>query len=260
MKKIGFIGMGNMARAIAKGVVNGGAAEPEALSAYAPHYDRLNEFCAPLGIHACRSVFELLERSDAVVMAVKPYVVEGVLAEIREALKGKAVLSVVAGYTCARYRPLVDESVRVQYIMPNTPCGVGAGMLLFEEETTLTDSEREEAVKLFSALGAVETLPSRLMGAAMAISGCGPAFVAMMIEAMADAGVKHGLPRATAYRLASQTAVGTGRLQLETGMHPGEIKDGVCSPGGTTIRGVEALEACGMRHAFWEAVNATLRG
>ena len=115
-------------------------------------------------------------------------------------------------------------------------------------------------MKLFSALGAVETLPSRLMGAAMAISGCGPAFVAMMIEAMADAGVKHGLPRATAYRLASQTAVGTGRLQLETGMHPGEIKDGVCSPGGTTIRGVEALEACGMRHAFWEAVNATLKG
>ena len=209
-------------------------------------------------MHACRSVDELLSQVDTVVMAVKPYVVEGVLAEIRDALKGKAMLSVVAGYTCRRYRPLVDESVRVQYVMPNTPCSVGAGMLLFEQESTLRDDEREAAVKLFRALGEVEILPTHLMDAAMAVSGCGPAFVAMMIEAMADAGVKYGLPRATAYKLASQTALGTGKMQIETGMHPGVIKDGVCSPGGTTIRGVEALEACGMRHAMFEAVKATL--
>lgn len=258
MERIGFIGMGNMARAIAGGFVAGGAARAESLYAFAPHYDRLCAFADPLGMHACRSVDELLSQVDTVVMAVKPYVVEGVLAEIREALKGKAMLSVVAGYTCRRYRPLVDESVRVQYIMPNTPCSVGAGMLLFEQESTLRDDEREAAVKLFRALGEVEILPTHLMDAAMAVSGCGPAFVAMMIEAMADAGVKYGLPRATAYRLASQTALGTGRMQLETGMHPGVIKDGVCSPGGTTIRGVEALEACGLRHAMFEAVKATL--
>jgi len=257
MKKIGFIGMGNMARAIAQGFIAGGAAAAEDLYAYAPHYDKLEAFCKPLGIHACRSVSELLESVDTVVMAVKPYVVEGVLAEIREALKGKAMLSVVAGYTCEKYRSLVDESVRVQYIMPNTPCMVGEGMLLFEQENTLTADELRQAVEMFKALGEVEILPTHLMAPAMGISGCGPAFVAMMIEALADAGVKYGLPRAVAYRLASQTLLGTGKMQLETGMHPGEIKDGVCSPAGTTIRGVEALEACGVRHAFMEAVRAT---
>ena len=260
MKKIGFIGMGNMARAIAEGFVKGGAAAAEDLYGYAPRYERLKGFCDSIGMHACRSVEELLGQVDTVVMAVKPYVVEDVLDEIRDLLKGKAMLSVVAGYTCERYRSLVDESVRVQYIMPNTPCMVGAGMLLFEQETTLTDAERAESVRMFEALGEVEILPTHLMSPAMGISGCGPAFVAMMIEALADAGVKYGLPRPVAYRLASQTALGTGKMQLETGMHPAAIKDGVCSPAGTTIRGVEALEANGMRHAFMEAVKATQQG
>lgn len=257
MKKIGFIGMGNMARAIAEGVVKGGAIAAENLYGFAPRYERLKEFCDSIGMHACKSVGELLGQVDTIVMAVKPYVVEGVLSEIREPLKGKAMLSVVAGYTCAKYCPLVDESVRIQYIMPNTPCMVGAGMLLFEQESTLTDSERAEAMRMFETLGEVEILPTHLMAPAMGISGCGPAFVAMMIEALADAGVKYGLPRAVAYRLASQTALGTGKMQLETGMHPAAIKDGVCSPAGTTIRGVEALEANGMRRAFMEAVRAT---
>lgn len=257
MKKIGFIGMGNMARAIAGGFAAAGVVKPMDMFGYAPRYERLKEFTDSIGMNACKSVFELLEQVDTVVMAVKPYVVEGVLAEIREALKGKAVLSVVAGYTCGKYRPLVDESVRVQYIMPNTPCLVGAGMLLFEQENTLTADELVQAAELFRALGEVEILPTRLMAPAMGISGCGPAFMAMVIEALGDAGVKYGLPRATAYRLAAQTMLGTGKMQLETGMHPGVIKDGVCSPAGTTIRGVEALEACGVRHAFMEAVKAT---
>lgn len=258
MKKIGFIGMGNMARAIAGGFAAAGAVRPEDMYGYAPRYERLKEFTDSIGMNACRSVFELLEQVDTVVMAVKPYVVEGVLAEIRDALKGKAMLSVVAGYTCEKYRPLVDESVRVQYIMPNTPCLVGAGMLLFEKENTLTADELAQAVEMFRAVGEVEILPTHLMAPAMGISGCGPAFMAMVIEALGDAGVKYGLPRVTAYRLASQTMLGTGKMQLETNMHPGEIKDGVCSPAGTTIKGVEALEACGVRHAFIEAVKATM--
>lgn len=258
MKKIGFIGMGNMARAIAGGFAAAGVVAPEDMYAFAPRYERLKEFADSIGMNACRTVFELLEQVDTVVMAVKPYVVEGVLSEVREVLKGKAMLSVVAGYTCEKYRGLVDESVRVQYIMPNTPCMVGEGMLLFEQENTLTPEELAQAVGMFRALGEVEVLPTHLMTPAMGISGCGPAFVAMMIEALGDAGVKYGLPRAVAYRLAAQTALGTGKMQLETGMHPGEIKDGVCSPAGTTIRGVEALEACGVRHAFMEAVKAAV--
>lgn len=257
MKKIGFIGMGNMARAIAGGFAAAGAVAAEDMYGYAPRYERLKAFTDSIGMHACRSLEELLSEADTVVMAVKPYIVEGVLAQARDLLKGKAILSVVAGYTCEKYRPLVDGSVRIQYIMPNTPCLVGAGMLLFEQENTLTEDEHAQALAMFRALGEVEILPTHLMAPAMGISGCGPAFIAMVIEALGDAGVKYGLPRATAYRLASQTVLGTGKMQLATGMHPGEIKDGVCSPAGTTIKGVEALEASGARHAFMEAVRAT---
>ena len=258
MKKIGFIGMGNMARAIAEGFVKGKAANAEDLYAYAPHFDKLKSFCAPLGICACKSVAEMLQQVDTVIMAVKPYVVEGVIAEVKEQLKGKAVLSVVAGYTCGKYGTLLDESTRVQYIMPNTPCMVGEGVLLFEEENTLTGEELAQAKGMFEALGEVVSLGTHLMNAGMAISGCGPAFVAMMIEALADAGVKYGLPRPTAYRLASKTLSGTGEMQLKTGMHPGVIKDGVCSPAGTTIRGVEALERAGLRAAMLDAVQAVM--
>ena len=259
MERIGFIGMGNMARAIAEGFLRSGAVPAERMSACAKRFDRLEAYCAPKGIHPCRDAAEVIARSDAVIVAVKPYLVEEVLRGHTDALKDKVVLSVATGWTHAKYRALLDASTRVQYIMPNTPCGVGEGVLLFEEEHSLTEDEHAEAERLFSALGVVQELPTHLMGAATAITGCGPAFAAMMIEALADGGVKHGLPRATAYRLASQMLIGTGKLQLATGAHPGAMKDAVCSPAGTTIRGVEALEANGFRHAVIEAVSATLK-
>ena len=256
--KLGFIGMGNMARAIVSGVVAAGTVAPSSISAYAPTYSKLSAFTAPLGVAACTTALDCVAASDVIIMAVKPYVLESVLAELRPALAGKVILSVVAGYDFARYTPLLDPTTRVQYIMPNTPCMVGSGVLLFEDANSLTPDEHAWAMSLFSALGEVVTLPTHLMPAGMAISGCGPAFVAMMIEALADAGVKYGLPRATAYRLASATALGTGKLQLDTNQLPAAIKDAVCSPAGTTIRGVHALEAHNMRHAFMEAVRATL--
>ena len=132
MKKIGFAGMGNMARAIARGLIEKGVCAPGDLCAYAPHYDKLKAFADETGIVACKSLTEMAERSDTVIMAVKPYMVERVLDELRDSLKGKALLSVAAGFTFERYRPLVDPSTRVQYIMPNTPCMVGEGVLLFE--------------------------------------------------------------------------------------------------------------------------------
>ena len=130
--------------------------------------------------------------------------------------------------------------------------------MLFEQATTLEAAERRELMDKFGVLGVVEELPSSLMSIGGTLSGCGPAFCALVIEAMADAGVKYGLPRATAYRLASKTLSGTGEMQLVTGTHPGVIKDGVCSPGGTTIRGVEALERAGLRAAFMDAVQAIM--
>ncbi len=258
MKKLGFIGMGNMGRAIASGLVKGGAIAAEDVYAYAPHWDKLSDYCAPLGIHACHSAAEVVENCDAVLLAVKPYVIEGAIAEIRDLLSGKAVISIALGYDLDRLRPLLPDTARVQFIMPNTPAMVGAGVLLFQQESTLEADERAELMGKFAALGEVIELPGHLMGIGGAVSGCGPAFCAMVIEALSDAGVKYGLPRATAYRLASQTLAGTGRMQLETNQHPGAIKDGVCSPGGTTIRGVEALERAGLRAAMLDAVQAVM--
>lgn len=258
MKKLGFIGMGNMGRAIAAGLVKGGAVAAADVRAYAPHWEKLREFCEPLGITACRSAAEAVEGADTVLVAVKPYVIEGALREMGDALAGKAVVSVALGYDCARLRPLLPQTARIQFVMPNTPALVGAGVLLFEQENTLYAAERAELMEKFAVLGTVAELPSHLMGIGGAISGCGPAFCAMVIEALADAGVKYGLPRATAYLLASQTLAGTGRMQLETGTHPGVLKDGVCSPGGTTIRGVEALERAGLRAAMFDAVQAVM--
>ena len=258
MKKLAFIGLGNMGRAICSGLIAGGAVAAEDVRGYAPHWDRLEAYARETGIAPCRSAQEAVEGADTVLIAVKPYVIEGVLAELRDALKGKALISVALGYDFARLRALVDESTRVQFVMPNTPAMVGAGVMLFEQASSLLPQERTEIMARFESLGVVEELPTHLMGIGGSVSGCGPAFCAMVIEALADAGVKYGLPRATAYRLASQTLAGTGKMQLATGQHPGAIKDGVCSPAGSTIRGLEALERAGLRAAMLDAIQATM--
>ena len=258
MKKLAFIGLGNMGRAICSGLIAGGAVAATDVRGYAPHWDRLAAYAAETGIAPCKSALEALDGADTVIIAVKPYVIEGVLSELREALKGKALISVALGYDFARLSALVDESTRVQFVMPNTPAMVGEGVMLFEQASSLLPQERGEIMARFETLGTVEELPTHLMGIGGSVSGCGPAFCAMVIEALADAGVKYGLPRDAAYLLASQTLAGTGRMQIETGMHPGAIKDGVCSPAGTTIRGVEALERAGLRAAMLDAIQATM--
>ncbi len=258
MRKLAFIGLGNMGRAICSGLIAGGAMAPENILGYAPHWDRLSAYAAETGIVPCHSAQEAVESADTVLIAVKPYVIESVLAQLKQVLRGKALVSVALGYDYQRLCKLVDENTRVQFVMPNTPAMVGAGVMLFEQACSLEANERKELMEKFSVLGVVEELPSHLMSIGGTLSGCGPAFCAMVIEAMADAGVKYGLPRDTAYRLASKTLSGTGEMQLTTRQHPGIIKDGVCSPGGTTIRGVEALERAGLRAAFLDAVQAIM--
>lgn len=244
-----------MARAIVEGWLRAGAVAPEDICAVAKRYDRLRAYAEETGIRAETSIRDVVRRAEAIVIAVKPDAVESVLSECG---CERPIFSVAAGWTCEKYKSVLGENARVQYILPNTPCRVGEGVMLFEEKNTLLSDERTAAEALFGAIGAVISLPERQMTAATAISGCGPAFLAMAIEALADAGVKYGVPREKAYRLASQTLVGTGRLQLETGLHPGEIKDQVSSPGGSTIRGVEALEAAGLRRALFAAVRAIM--
>ena len=190
-----------------------------------------------------------------IIAAVKPYLLEEVLAPLREDLRGKVVVSVAAGWIFARLSQLLGEGVRCLCAMPNTPALLGEGMTgAAWEEGSLTEEEESEIQAIFGACGRMVRVEERLMDAVGCVSGCSPAFVYMFIEALADGGVKYGLPRKTAYEMAAQAVLGSAKMVLETGKHPGQLKDEVCSPGGTTIAGVSALEegafrSCGIRAA-----------
>ncbi len=258
--RLGFLGFGAMGSALAEGLARFCPAVKEGsllLSAYAPHADKLKKRAGEIGVSVCASAQELAENCDRLVLAVKPDQVKSALLGLP--LEGKAVISVVNAWDLAMFRELLGDGVRVQCVMPNTPVSVGSGTVIFADEHSLTDDERRDAEEWFSSVGAVVSLPGAKMRAASAISGCGPAFLYMVIEALGDAGVKNGLKRADAYRLAAATLVGAGRMVLEGKGHPGELKDAVCSPGGTTIRGVAALEEAGMRAAFIRAVDAAAK-
>ena len=256
MKKIGFIGMGNMAKALASGFISSGMVAKEDVYAFAPHQEKLKKNSQEIGFTPCSDVETLVKSCDTIFMACKPYQIEVVLAQVKEQLKGKALVSVAINWDFEKYAQYVDPSTRVQYIMPNTPARVAEGVFLMETEGSLTKEEEEQLRALLGAIGTVVDLPGDRINAGSAITGCGPAFVNMMMEAMADAAVKHGIPRADAYKMVAQMVIGTGKLLLESGEHPGALKDAVCSPGGTTIRGVIALEHAGMRAAFMDAVDA----
>ena len=256
--KLGFIGMGNMATALARGFVASGKVQGGDLYAFDPASEKLAQMAAELGFTPVNSESELAQAADMVVMACKPYHVEGALAAMGKVLSGKALLSIALGWDHAKYREILGEDVRVQFVMPNTPAMVGEGTFLFEQTSSFTADELAFATDLLAAIGVVETLPSHLMGIGGALSGCGPAFVDLLIEAFADAGVYYGLPRDKAYKLVSQTVKGSAKLQQETGLHPGVLKDMVCSPAGSTIKGVAALEHAGLRSACLAAIEAIM--
>lgn len=259
MNSIGWIGMGNMAGAMARGLIASGAADAEHLFACARDWEKLNRNAADIGFTPVHSAAELIDAVDIVLVAIKPYQIEDVLPPLAERLRNKVVLSVAAGWDFERYESVLAPGTHHLYVMPNTPVSVCQGVLMLEERHSLSEAEFAAVRALLGHLGTVEILPTHLMSAGMTIAGCGPAFVAMMIEALGDAGVKYGLQRQTAYQLASQTLAGTGLMQLATGEHPGAMKDAVCSPGGTTIKGVTQLEKSGFRAAVLDAVDAILQ-
>lgn len=257
--RIGFIGFGNMAQAMARGLVNHAGVDGSRITACAAHFDKLKASCAEIGATPAATATEVAQASDLVMVAVKPYMVAEALSGAREALGGKAVVSVAAGLLFDFYEDLLGEGSHHLSTIPNTPIAVGAGVIATETHHSLTDDEWETFAQLFSPIALIEPVAGNLLSTASAVAGCGPAFAAMFLESLADGGVKNGLPRATAYRLAAQMMAGTAQLHLATGTHPGAMKDAVCSPGGTTIKGVAALEAAGMRSAVISAVDATLQ-
>lgn len=257
MKKIGFIGMGNIAGAIACGIVNSGFLNGQEMMAFDVVDSQLNKV-RELGFVIAENEVDVVKNSEIIFIGVKPQVVEQVLSPLKDELKNKAVISIVLGYDFEKYNQLLDASTRHIFVMPNTPALVLKGMSLLEAENSLTDTEFEFTKDLFSSIGEIEVVPSHLMGVGGSLSGCGPAFIYMVIEALADGAVKEGMPRAMAYKLASQTVLGSGTMQLKTGEHPGVLKDNVCSPGGSTIRGVEALEKGNIRASFIDAISSSL--
>lgn len=258
MENIGFIGMGNMAQAIAKGFIDSKKIAKEKIFAFAPNQQKLKTNAEKIGFTPVSDLVELVKKCGTLIIACKPYQIDDVLSQIKSHLAGKVLLSVAAGWVFDSFSSKLDKSVRIQCIMPNTPAMVGEGVLIFEKENSLEQTERKEITELFSTLGTVEELPSSLMGIGGAISGCGPAFMDMVMEAYADAAVKYGIARDTAYRLVSQTMLGSAKLQQVTGSHPGALKDAVCSPNGTTIRGVDSLEKNGLRGACISSIDAIM--
>ncbi len=254
--RIGFIGFGNIAQAMADGLLYREAIAPERINACAKHPDKLRASAEKRGIRPCESAAETAEQSDLVIVAVKPYMVAEVLSPIREILRGKTVISVAAGYPFDKYEEILLPGTHHLSTIPNTPVSVGEGIIICEEKHSLTEEEFAEFAELFGKIALIQTVPSSQLSVAGDLSGCGPAFTAMFIEALADGALLHGLPRDLAYRLASQMVAGTGKLQLATNAHPGAMKDAVCSPGGTTIVGVAALEAKGFRSAVIGALDA----
>jgi pyrroline-5-carboxylate reductase len=257
--KIGFIGVGNMGGAILSGILKTGTLNAKDVIAY-DHNKRGIETANAFNVHVAESIKEAVKFSDIIILAVKPKDSLAVIKEANKFLENKALLSIVAGLDYKTiHKALNGVKARVLVSLPNTPAMVGMGATGLTLETNFLKNEKHEAEKLFKAIGIVEWVNEKMLYAVSALSGSGPAFTAIFIEALADAAVLEGLPRSMAYKFAAQTVLGTGKLCLETGLHPGILKDNVCSPGGTTIEGVKELEKGAFRYTTINAVGKTAK-
>jgi pyrroline-5-carboxylate reductase len=260
-KRIGFLGSGNMGEALVKGLVEARVVAADAISVSDTRDDRLADMDRRYGVRIVKSNVDLVRESDVVVLAVKPQIMATVLSEVASSLSRRhLVISVAAGMSTATLHKLVGKDIRLIRVMPNTPALVREGATAIAKASGLEPGDLETAQEIFGAVGKVVVLDEVLMDAVTGLSGSGPAYVALVIESLADGGVKMGLDRTTAMTLATQTVLGAAKLLLETGTHPGQLKDMVSSPGGTSITGVAALEEGGIRTTFIKAVErATLR-
>lgn len=255
--QIGFMGCGNMAKAILAGILEQRIVASDQIMIYDINTNQTSRIQEKTQVTVAKTPQELCESCSMIVLAIKPNVLPSVLNELGESTKDKALLSIAAGVTSEQLKQYTNQSCRILRIMPNTPAMVGAGAsVLCDNTTTFTKEEQEMAFSIFSALGMAFWLHEEQIDAVVGVSGSGPAYAYMFIEAMADGGVQAGLPRDVAQTLAAQTLFGSAKMVLESGQHPGALKDMVCSPGGTTIDAVFALEENGFRGAVMDAVIA----
>jgi pyrroline-5-carboxylate reductase len=255
--KIGFIGAGKMATALAQGFVRGELVVPREIIASDPHDAAREYFTSAVGAQTVARNAEVANFANVLILATKPDRVAAALADVRKVFTEKHVLiSIAAGVTISKLEAALPEGARVIRVMPNTPALVGAGASAFALGKNATAADGELAKKLLSAVGVAVQVKESLLDAVTGLSGSGPAYVYQFIEALSDGGVAAGLPRDIATRLAAQTVLGAAKMVLETGQHPGALKDQVTSPGGTTIEGLHALEKGKLRATVMSAVRA----
>lgn len=254
--RFGFIGMGNMGFAIMKGLLR--TVSPEQLTFSARNREKMEDVSARTGVAFSDDNGICAASCQYLVLAVKPQQFDKVIGEIKDLMKpDQIVISIAPGYTTADLSERFGGVCRIVRAMTNTPALVGEGMTGVSYDAAQFSAEEQQNIRsLFESFGKMELVEEKLMNAVVCASGSSPAYVYMFIEALADSAVKYGLPRAAAYELAAQTVLGSAKMVLETGEHPGRLKDQVCSPGGTTIAGVAALEEHGLRNAVIKATDA----
>lgn len=256
-KKIGFIGAGKMAQAMIEGMVTSKLIPQENIMASAVSQKTINQVVENYGISVSLHNKEVARFADILILAVKPDLHDLVISQIKEEIKKEAIIvTIAAGITLADIENWFGFRVKAVRTMPNTPSLVGEGMSALCPNEVLSEDEIMEVEQLFHCFGKTERLDEKLMDAIPSISGSSPAYVYMFIEAMADGGVRQGIPREKAYRLAAQAVLGAAKMVLETGKHPGELKDNVCTPGGATIEAVTTLEREQFRGAVLSAMES----
>ena len=252
--KIGFIGTGNMGSAMMGGIVSAGMVDADNVMAsdiFQAVVDRVNE---ELGVKVTTDNRDVVDFADIIFLAVKPQYLAGAIDGIKDMdYTDKIVVSIAAGQSLERLTGMFGKELKLIRVMPNTPALVGEGMSALSPNSLVTEEEAATVLKLFESFGQAEIVPEKLQDAVVGISGSSPAYVYMFIEALADGAVAEGMPRAQAYKFAAQAVLGSAKMVLETGEHPGVLKDAVCSPAGTTIEAVATLEALGFRNAVIEA-------
>jgi pyrroline-5-carboxylate reductase len=255
-KKIGFIGAGAMAEAIISGVIKAGLYDTSQIIASDISKMRLDQIKEKFTITITTDNDEVCQKADIIVLAIKPQFMKDVLTNLKnKPRENQLVISIAAGITITFLENNLEQ-IPIIRVMPNTPALVGAGMTALCKGNFATNNHLAQAEEIFKAVGETVVIDEKLIDAVTGLSGSGPAYVFQFIEALADGGVQVGLPRKTAYLLAAQTVLGSGLMVLNTGLHPGELKDMVTSPGGTTIKAINVLENRGLRAAVMDAVEA----
>ena len=255
-KIIGFIGAGNMAKAIVGGIVKAGLVTSENIIMSGLNKENLENIKSNYNVEVTTDNKLVAKKSDILILAVKPNVYPIVINEVKDFVKETVIIvTIAAGKSIESTEKAFEKELKVVRTMPNTPALVGEGMTAVCPNKHVTDEDINEILKLLSSFSKVEIISESLIDAVTSVSGSSPAYVYMFIEAMADAAVLQGMPRDKAYKFAAQTVLGSAKMVLETGIHPGALKDMVCSPGGTTIEAVAELENKGFRSAVISAMN-----